>query len=283
MIQFKHSGQLGDIVYSLPAMKNLANKYGDKSFDLYIANDKVANHAPGVNHIGGNYMVSFAMYEFLEPLLATQKYISSVHYISEAEIPASAVDFDIVRNGSINLSAGNIKDYYYKAFGLLSDSPKVWLEIQQNERKYEYDIVIGRSTRYLNISIDYTLLNYLDLKICFIGTPYEFKIFSQTYPSLRISHLAANSALDTARAIQRAKLFIGNQSLFFSIAEALQVDRILEVFEPVPNVVPSGGRFGEYITNRGLCFLLEAFFPGLDVASKSSQSAPSYLLSHPIE
>jgi hypothetical protein len=36
------------------------------------------------------------------------------------------------------------------------------------------------------------------------------------------------------------KLFLGNASMMFQIAEGLKIPRILETFQPMPNVIPFG-------------------------------------------
>ncbi len=46
--------------------------------------------------------------------------------------------------------------------------------------------------------------------------------------------------LQLAQLIAGSRLFIGNQSLPFAIAEALKVNRLLEVYYKAPNVAVSG-------------------------------------------
>jgi ADP-heptose:LPS heptosyltransferase len=47
--------------------------------------------------------------------------------------------------------------------------------------------------------------------------------------------------LELAELIAGCKLFIGNQSFPYSLAEGLKVPRILELDPADPNVVPTGG------------------------------------------
>lgn len=279
MLELKHSGQLGDIIYALPAMRGLAKKLNRTQLRLFIPSNKIAHLAPGLNHIGGNVMVSQPMFNFIEPLLRDQPDVESVHYVLEEEIPTSAIDFDIIRGGLLNLSAGNIKDYYMKAFGLMTSPIQPWISTSNAPLSQQFDIVLGRSTRYLNISIDYSLLNQTRLSVGFIGTQREFDAVRQFNPRLAVTHAKTADARDVCQLIKSAQLYVGNQSLFFAIAEALQVTRLLEVYEPAPNVVPSGGSYGQFLTNQGLAFLLQDIFKLPSEQLHPPANAPAYVLS----
>ena len=60
------------------------------------------------------------------------------------------------------------------------------------------------------------------------------------------------NAFELASLMLRAKIFIGNQSSNFAIAEGLNVTRALEAFEPVPVATPVGGVCFEYINTKFL-------------------------------
>jgi len=260
-VTFKHSGHLGDIVYALPAMRTIARQCGVR-VTLYIPNDVDSGYGPERRHPAGDKMIDDATFDFVAPLLRSQAYIEAVHFVPGNEIPCDAVNFDAFRGGSVNVLAGNIKDYYFKIFALLAESPSRWLKRSGAVHSYAkpYDILIGRSMRYLNQAIDYGVLAQLDLRIGFIGLESEFTEFRSRFPSLPIEHVPTRHAQDACDRIAEASLFIGNQSVFFAIAEGLQSNRLLEVFEPVPNVVPSGGRTGQFLTTAGLARLVSAFF-----------------------
>ena len=61
--------------------------------------------------------------------------------------------------------------------------------------------------------------------------------------------------LETAQIIKGSKLFIGNQSVCFSIAEAMKHPRILEVFHKNSNCMPSGADGYVHLDNN----LLETY------------------------
>jgi len=279
-IKIKHSGLMGDIIYSIPTMKSLMKKLNCTGIDLWIPNDKKSNSISEVKHIGGSLMFTDDMFDFIKPLLLAQEIFDEINYTSELEIPKDCIDFDSIRYGLINTSSGHIPNYYSKAFGTLIDSTKRWLEIpKESAHKKEYQIIIGRSTRYVNSSINYDELSKLEYKIGFIGTKKEFKIFQSEFVNLEIEHINTENSLEVAKIINNCQVYIGNQSFFFSIAEGLKVPRLIESFELVPNVIPTGGICGQFITTKGLCMLINSI---LDTRMECIENKkPSYHLNNP--
>ena len=68
--------------------------------------------------------------------------------------------------------------------------------------------------------------------------PDEFEEMKKQLPKLEYKPVA--NFLELASVIAGSKLFIGNQSFPFSLAEALKVRRVLEVFYQCPNVLVEG-------------------------------------------
>jgi hypothetical protein len=107
----------------------------------------------------------------------------------------------------------------------------------QPDVTYAENIIIARSGRYHNETIDYSFINkYNNLK--FIGVKSEYEEIRQFIP--KIEWVEIESFLQMAQIIAGCKFFIGNQSFPYSVAEALKVPRILEVAFDVINVVPEG-------------------------------------------
>ncbi|MDR5733167.1 hypothetical protein QCE47_12530 [Caballeronia sp. LZ025] len=259
-MNFSHSGHLGDIVYALPAMQALAGRVGATKIAVYVPSDNVTAYPPEMKHTGGAQMVSRALFDFLAPLLCIQPYIDGCHFVPSHEIPAGAIDFDGVRCGAIDLVKGNIKDNYFKAFAVFAESPRRWLAPSDASASVQYDILISRSERYVNVAIDYGVLAQLGLRIGFVGLEREFAAFRARFPDLAVDYAPVRHALDVCDQIAKASLYIGNQSFFFAIAEALQANRLLETFEPIPNVIPSGGRCGQFLNTYGLGVLTATHF-----------------------
>ncbi len=262
IINYKHSGHLGDIIYSIPFILTTLKSPSTDKVHLFIPKGKPYQAPVGQNHICGNVWMSSRMYEFIYPLLKEQYYFNEISFTDEEAIPKDAVNLDLFREQHIiNLASGSIKDYYFKTFGVIKTNHTPWIELPKDATpSMSFDIVVGRSTRYVNTSIDYSVLTRIkDLNIGFVGTKIEFHELINEFPTIAIKHLDCKNALDAAAYIKSCRLFIGNQSLFFSIAESLQVNRILEVCELCPNVIPEGGLSGQFLTNLSLINLLNFF------------------------
>jgi ADP-heptose:LPS heptosyltransferase len=61
----------------------------------------------------------------------------------------------------------------------------------------------------------------------------------------RLHYAECSDFLQLARVVKSARLFIGNQSFPYALAEALKVPRILEVCPLYPVVTPTGDNAGE--------------------------------------
>lgn len=281
MITFKHSGHLGDIVYAIPAMRQLAQQRGDAKFAVYVPNDSTGDQFKDLRQFGGDRMMTRAMFDFVRPLLLQQAGVSAVHFGDTASVPRDAIDLDVIREGRLNLSAGNIRDYYFKVFGLVSDEAAAapWLERSTQPAAAVYDVVLARSTRYLNESIDYSVLQAYTRSIGFLGTAQEFAQLRDRHPGLDIEHVRVADASQACDVIAASSLYVGNQSFFFAVAEGLRADRALEVFEPVPNVVPFGGRWAQFIDTAGLCSAAHCFLGGPAAPPVNGHEAPRYVLS----
>jgi len=61
-----------------------------------------------------------------------------------------------------------------------------------------------------------------------------------------------------AQVIASCKLFIGNQSFPYSIAEALKTKRLLEVYYQAPNVIPNGPNGYDFYFQDHFKYLVDA-------------------------
>ena len=77
----------------------------------------------------------------------------------------------------------------------------------------------------------------------------EWEDFRRWVP--KSERIVANNCLELSNYINSCKFFIGNQSMPFAIAEGLKKDRLLEICSFAPNVIPSGGKCNEFLTQQG--------------------------------
>jgi len=268
---FSHDGHLGDIVYSLLAMKSIHEAH-KKKINYYIKSD-VENDSFLKGHpSGGNVMISEGSFRFISPLVLSQNYINKTFYAKQKEISRDVTDLSLFRNGFVNTSSGLITDWYSKAFGIQMNLAIKWLEVKKKHPQYADALIISRSTRYLNQSIDYSFLKYIK-KVLFIGSIDEYEIFKKRFKLNNLKFIKVKDALHAAEIINSCKCFVGNQSLFFSIAEGLKARRALEVFEPAPNVIPLGANNISYIFTKPLITFLSASFkiPKLTLKNRAPQ------------
>lgn len=240
--------------------------------DLYIPRDRPARLAPGLVHPNGSqYLMSEGAFEFIRPLLELQPYINQVKFVPEAGIPSDAIRLDPYRfaNG-MNLSAGNIADYPGKFYGIPLDVSIAWLDARPMKEPASF-ITVGASKRYRNVAIDYSFLDRVDA-VRFVGLPEEYEDFKARHGLGRLVYHRCETAIDLAAAIGSSRVFIGNQSMAFAVAEGLKVNRALEACEMVPNVVPCGRGAGSFIYQTGLVSLLRSW--GVPLPGDAARSAP---------
>lgn len=248
-INVSHGGHSGDIVYSLPFM-DVCRQGQDVNF--FIANDKYSDFPDGMSHPNGRVMMTQASFDFIKPLLLSLPYVKSVSFVPTKEIPPSfALDF--YRDIAMNKGAGNIVDWARKFYGIPTRSHIDWLVVPPVAAQ---DIVVCAFTRrYRNTMIDYNFLNEVE-NLLFLGLDDEYEHFRARYKLENLQHAKVKDALEMATIIKSSKFFLGNQSFAFALAEAMKVNRALEVCETVPNVVPSGRGAHDYMNNQSLRMIL---------------------------
>jgi hypothetical protein len=225
---FKHSGNAGDIIYALPTVRALGQESKSK-LCLHLNQTGIYYS----DHPLGNVMLNQKMLDMLAPLLEAQSYVGSVEpYLSQA------IDYnlDIVRDAPLMLNRGDISRWYMQVFNVFPNLSDAWLNVTP-DTTYQSHIVLARSQRYNNPALDYSFLaKYKD--ILFLGVEKEYQLMKKAIPHL--AYQPVKDFLELAQIIAGGKLFIGNQSFPYAIAEALKVKRILEVYHYCPNVVVHG-------------------------------------------
>jgi hypothetical protein len=185
-------------------------------------------------------MLNESVVKKLEPLLLQQPYINELAIYQGENID---FDFDFIRRYPFMHNAGSIPRWYFYFFAINADLGRPWLTVTPSDVYKDY-IVVARSFRYRQPLINYRFLSKYP-KIVFVGLPDEFEDMKKAIPD--ITYQPVNNFLELAQIIAGCRLFIGNQSFPFSIAEGLKVKRILEVYIPCPNVIPEGNNGYDFI------------------------------------
>jgi ADP-heptose:LPS heptosyltransferase len=226
---FKHSGNAGDIIYSIPAIKAIA-KEANIHLHLNLGRKGIYGKNP---HPLGDKMLNEKMVEMLKPLLLKQPKFSIVDIYTNQQLDA---DLDKFREYPLILNRGNIARWYFLTFAINYPLHKPWV-FAEPDTSLRDSIVVARSQRYHAPGIDYSFLQQYP-RVHFIGVQEEFEEMKQMVPN--IEHLPVKDFLQMASYIAGCKLFIGNQSFPFSIAEGLKVNRLLEYYFQSPNVSVEG-------------------------------------------
>lgn len=231
-INVSHSGNIGDIIYSLATIKRIY-EYTGASINFYLKPGKPLILSGYLSHPMGKTMLNHQTALMLQPLIKSQPYIASCEIYDKQIIH---IDLDYFRSGVIPLNRTNIARWYGYFTGVNPELWKNWITVIP-DKKYADKIIIARSDRYKNSFIDYSFLNRYK-NLYFLGLPQEYNNMKIVLPDLNLIKVA--SFLEMANIIAGAKFFIGNQSFPYALAEALKVPRVLESYYHMLNVVPEG-------------------------------------------
>jgi hypothetical protein len=229
-VTFSHIGLLGDIIYSVPAMLALST---EKSIELYLDISQKSMYPKSYKHYNSNTILTEKSIEFIKPLLLTNRAIKICTRLNGQLIDYNLNEF---RNYPFDYRMGNICRWYFLTFGVSYDLTKPWL-FPEPDINYKDEIVIARSFRYRAPEVSYRFLNRYK-NLTFLGLDDEYEDLKKEIPELKRAIIT--NALELASIIAGCRLFIGNQSFPFAVAEAVKAKRVLEVSPDCPNVIVDG-------------------------------------------
>lgn len=210
---YKHSGDFGDIIYSLPAIRY----FGGGS--LYL----VLNGLKSKKYDGSFSGLDMDRVNIIKPLLECQSYIKEV-LIWNINNNIINIDFDLFRyvgNDQKNLC----KKILYTFNVPFTEIEKPWLHC---ETKKIAKIVINRTFRYRNENMDYSYIRENFSDAVFVGSKLEYDDFVSSFGYL--DYYPTKNLLEVAEVINGSELFIGNQSACMAIAIGLGKYNIQEYY-----------------------------------------------------
>lgn len=217
MRQFFHSGDLGDVIYSLPAIRAMGGGV------LWLADQ------PGIQTMHG---MTHARFEAIRHLLIHQPYIYQVNY----GVPDSGefTNLNTFRGKGFNLCTENLADVYLKTEGIPTDERnRRWLGVPLSRHA---PIVISRSARYHNDKFPWKkVMDKYGKDAIFVGTPAEHVAFVTEFSAIQHAHTP--DLFRAAQIIAGADRFIGNQSCPLAIAHGLGKRVMIEVCRQCPNCI----------------------------------------------
>ena len=226
-LNFLHSGTSGDLVNSLPVIKELSKTHKCR---LYVGVDKPLEKFRPNNY--SPYLLPTHTYKMLMPLLKSQNYLSEVEKFNGQSID---INFDIFRDFPMSLQFDNLR-YYFHVAGIQADVLSPYINVNEHE-KIKNKIVIHRTFRYRNHLINYKFLQKFN-DLVFIGIMKEYDDLKKDINNLQFHD--CKDHLEMAMIIKSSRFFIGNSSVGHSIAEGLKVPRILEASPDFPAAYPHG-------------------------------------------
>lgn len=252
---FIHNGTIGDVIASLPAMREHYRKNKDK-LTLYLLNGQEADYYAGATHPtrgkdGIMVMLNEAMIKMLIPLLAAQPCFKEVKMYEGEPVQC---DLNQIRKVNVGMPNFCISRWYFYAFpDMACDLSEIWLTIPDNDKDLaKGKIIISRTERYLNPNIDYSFLEPYQDDILFSGTELEYVIFIHRFNLKNIKRLIVNDFLELAQAIKQCKFHISNQTMAFQISQGLKIPRIVELCAFAPNVLVVGKNAYDFFAQEGL-------------------------------
>jgi len=230
-INFSHSGHTGDVIYGMPAMYALAK---GRKINLYLRlNQPATDFTKKMRHPNGNVMLTEKSVELFRPLLSKQP---GIHHFGALKDEVVHYDLSLFKAFPFDYRMGSITRYFFLTYGIAGDLWNPWLHVTPNQ-SFNDAVVVARSSRYRTPKIDYGFLKKYP-RVIFVGLPDEFADMQPHIPQMQ--YQPVNDFLELAEIIAGSRLFIGNQSFPFALAEALKVKRVLEVFYQCPNVMAEG-------------------------------------------
>lgn len=262
---FSHTGNIGDVWASIPAMREYYRKTG-KKIVLYLEKDIPAYYYEGAVHPtksdeGKSVMLNQKMIDMMIPLLKEQPFIEDVKTWANEKID---VPLGAFRDTYVGMPSFSINRWYFYVFpDLACDLSGVWLNVPDSEKDYaKGKVLVTRSERYLNPAINYSFLKPYEDDIVFCGTMREYNVFCMAH-DLNVRKLNINNFLELAQAVKQCKFHITNQTQAFQLSEAQKIPRILELCGAAPNCIPIGEKAYDFFAQQGL----ESYFHELNGTS----------------
>ena len=225
---YHHSGEWGDVLYSLPV---IASK-GDGV--LFLSEDNKFPYPRPTREKASPKWV-----DNIKPLLEVQPYIWRAQF-THGTPPSTDFDLNRFRLPWKEHSArdnDSILKLHCDAFGVKWDETQPWLTVDEVWPVPGRPICVSRSARYHNDAFGWDkLVARYGEKMFFIGTEQEAHIFQGFgAPNLEIPWMPAANLLEAARYIAGAKVFLGNQSSPLAIAHGLCKNCVVEEWQGNPN------------------------------------------------
>lgn len=226
---FYHSGNLGDIVYALCAIKLSGGG------SLILGPRQIRTPPPRVP-------IKRPLYDLLEPLLAAQPYLKSITYSDRHPGTDNALDLNSYRQ--------RWTDTEFRQRTGISTIVRMHCHLAGVDEKFRHDqpwltaptplptpfYIVHRSERCQSSDFPWSLImELLGPSLLFTGLPDEHRAFTRAFG--RVAFYQPCNFLDMAQLISGSLGFIGNQSFPCALALALNRPVIQESWSNSPDCI----------------------------------------------
>lgn len=221
VLNFFHTGDLGDIIASLPIVRAIG------------AGNFIIGDVPMRHGLGRRQSMKGERYEYIERLIGLQPYIHSVQW---QEIPTLVShDFSTFRT-TRNFHGRTIAEWQASYLHVSDVDYSPWLRC--TPAKYSSGRVIcARSPRYHEDEFPWRgIMDRVGERALFVGLPDEHKAF-EDYTGRTVEHARTEDMLGVAQLIAGADLTVVNQTSTFWVAVGLGVPLIQETCRRVVDSV----------------------------------------------
>jgi len=245
MKTFKHSGDMGDIIYSLPVIKKMGG--GILLLDTSGGEDEESCKKQCMD---GKTKFNRVSFDFIKPVIEAQDYIIECREFIKGE--KVDVNLNLFRHKFADPNSRsktkNLLDLHMDAFNLPEHDPNEgWLKAScpiNLDRK----IVVCRSPR-MQSNFPWFQSNKFMFrdKAVFIGLPKEHEFFEWTF-DIKIPYYKVKNSIDMCNVIAGCNLFVANSTFALSLAIGLgDVNIIQEVEQHFPTTYFKGKRNMQYV------------------------------------
>lgn len=241
MKTFKHSGELGDIMYSLPVIKYFG---GGILFLDPLGGEKeplVKLQSPD-----GRTSLCERSINFIKPLLELQDYIKEVRYWNGESVDYNLDNFRQIVS-SRDKRSNNLVDNNLQAFNIPFEySNEDWIK-NIKEKKLEKKMVISRSLKRSS-NFPFFMRNREMLKndAVFVGLPLEHQVFEHIL-KINIEYYKEEDIIDLCSVIKGSEAFIGNSSFILTLAVGMNHPNIIQELDCIERMTMFHNRNMRYV------------------------------------
>jgi len=220
-MKFKHSGDMGDIIYSLPAIRACGG--GDLYLDVTggQGDELVRNSITGIDRIKLKF--SEYQYDFIKPLLCIQPYITSVSKWAGEDVDVNLNGFRklLLQHHCLNLCEAHLR---------LVDKNDIkqydpWLFSEKHDKGY---LVIARSLINHGSDLFWRCNHrYIAKHGLFVGTKLEHEVMCEILGE-QVAYTQTDDALALAQIIASGREMWANDSMPMAVCVGLGGDFVQE-------------------------------------------------------